>query len=175
MSRSLEDLQPEFRDQLERAIDAAKVINVHMVPYETVRDVWSQAKLWRRSRSPSKIQEMLNFLNVQGAGFLASVIEEVGPQTGEWATNAIPGLSWHQYGLATDLYWDRNGDEPGGVEWLDLAGYLDFARICKALGLTSGYFWRSRDAVHIQQPKELSPGHNMTIQQISQAMEKQYG
>lgn len=174
MSRSLDQLQPEFRETLERAIAAAKIIDVHMVPYETVRDVWHQAKLWRQSRSSQKIAEMVNFLNVQGAEFLADVIEEVGPQVGPWATNAIPGLSWHQYGLAADLYWDKNGDEPGGAEWLDIAGYEYFARICKTFNLTSGYFWQSRDAVHIQLPKEPSPDH-MTIEEISMAMEDRYG
>lgn len=174
MSRSLDTLKPEFRIRLQTAIDAAKILDVHMVPYETERDVWRQAKLWRQSRSSQKIEEMVNFLNVQGAGFLADVIEEVGPQVGEWATNAIPGMSWHQWGLAADLYWDKNGDAAGGVEWLDIAGYEDFAHVCRAMKLTSGYFWRSRDAVHIQLPSEPSPGH-MTIQQISEAMEKRFG
>lgn len=174
MSRSLSDLQPEFRQPLECAIAAAKVIGVHMVPFETERHVWRQARLWRQSRSSTKVQEMINFLRVQGAGYLADVIESVGPQSGVWATNAIPGLSWHQYGLAADLYWDKNGDAPGGVEWLDLKGYEDFAKVCRALDLHSGYFWRSRDAVHIQYPEEQSPA-NQTIEQISKAMEERYG
>jgi len=173
LSRSLEDLNPEFRQPLIRSMKAAELIDIHMVPYETERHVWRQAKLWRQSRTTSKIREMQNFLRVQGAGYLADVIESVGPQKGQWATNAIPGMSWHQWGLAADLYWDKNGDEPGGVEWMDLTGYRLFAEITKIHGLTSGYFWKSRDAVHIQMPKDGTP--KMTIQNISDAMKDRYG
>ena len=173
MSRSLTDLNPEFCQPLVRSMKAAEIIGVHMVPYETQRDVWRQAKLWRQSRTTAKIREMLNFLRVQGAGYLADVIDSVGPQKGNWATNAIPGLSWHQWGLASDLYWDKNGHEPGGVEWMDLTGYRLFAEIAKIHGLTSGYFWKSRDAVHVQLPMANTP--NMTIEKISKAMQERYG
>ena len=134
MSRSLDVLQPEFREKLEQAISLSKDAGYMMVPYETQRDVWDQAKYWRRSRNRSQINAMCHKLRSQNAPFLASVIEEVGPQTGRWATNAIPGLSWHQWGLAADLYWDSNGDAPGGIEWSKMEGYAAFAKIARDTG-----------------------------------------
>lgn len=173
MSRSLDDLTPEFKAALLETLEASERVGVLMIPYETQRDVWRQAKLWRKGRTTAKIEEMLNFLRVNGADYLANVIESVGPQNGTWKTNAVPGLSWHQWGLAADCYWDANGEHPGGAEWNDLTGYKIFAEVAVAHGLTSGFFWRSRDAVHVQLPPTHKP--DMTIAEISQAMYERYG
>lgn len=174
MSRSLDTLRPEFRCPLERAIEQTELRGVHMVPYETQRDVWRQAKLWRKGRSGATIRGKIQWLRDNGADYLADVIDGVGPQRGDWKTNAIPGLSWHQWGLAADLYWDSNGPEvKGGAEWSDLSGYETFAEVAKGIGLTSGFFWRSRDAVHVQLPSTHKP--DMTIAEISAAMQERYG
>lgn len=166
-------LDPDFADRLEIAILAAKREEVFMVPYCGERDVWEQARLWRQSRSTGVINRKLEWLRSHKAHFIADVIEEVGPQAGRWATNAIPGMSWHQWGLACDLYWDRNGDEPGGVEWNDLAGYKRFAEIARDRAeLTSGFFWRSRDAVHVQRYPDPSPNENIKV--INDIMRERY-
>ena len=39
---------------------------------------------------------------------------EAGPSDGPWATNAIPGLSWHQYGEAVDCFLS---DAAGNAVW----------------------------------------------------------
>lgn len=174
MSRDMNKLQPEFKEKLEQAIETAREQHgIYMVPYETERDVWRQAGLWRRSRSGYLIREECKELRREGAGYLADVIESVGPQHGSWATNALPGQSWHQWGLACDLYWDKNGPLPGGVEWSDLTGYRIFANVARDLGLTSGFFWRSRDAVHVQLPEATAP--RMTMAEIAEHMERRYG
>lgn len=174
MSRDLSLLQPEFLTKLESAMAEAARQGVHMVPYETERDVWQQARLWRRSRTTAQVRQRVKNLRLVGAHFIADVIEQVGPQkTGPWATNALPGQSWHQWGLACDLYWDKNGpDVPGGIEWNDLTGYRKFAEIAQKAGLTSGFFWQSRDAVHVQLPAQPKPV--VTLAQLSKLMEKRY-
>lgn len=174
MSRDLTLLQPVFLEKLESALAEAKRQDVHMVPFDARRDVWQQARLWRRGRTSAQIRERVASLRAANAGYLADVIESVGPQKGKWATNAIPGMSWHQWGLACDFYWDKNGpDVPGGIEWNDLTGYKAFALIAQKAGLTSGFFWKSRDAVHIQLPAEAKPVG--TLADISKAMLNLYG
>lgn len=173
MSRDLNLLNPDFRSKLDSAIAEAKRVGVHMVPYETERDVWKQARLWRRSRTGAQIRERVRSLRLNNAGFIADVLESVGSQSGPWATNALPGQSWHQWGLACDLYWDKNGpDVAGGVEWNDLTGYETFAKIARKCGLTSGFFWQSRDAVHVQLPAESRPAASMA--EISKQMFQRY-
>jgi hypothetical protein len=173
MSRDLALLQPDFRTKLETAISETKRVGVHMVPYETERDVWKQAKLWRRSRTGEQVKQRIDSLRANDAGFLADVLESVGSQEGAWATNALPGQSWHQWGLACDLYWDKNGPTvAGGIEWNDLTGYEVFAKIARKCGLTSGFFWESRDAVHVQFPAESKPSASMA--EISKQMFKRY-
>lgn len=173
MSRSLDRLEPEFREKLELAITKAKDAGYFMVPYETERHVSRQAALWRQSRPTSVIRSRIQSLRNNGAEFIADAIQNAGPQSGPWATNAIPGLSWHQWGLACDLYWDSNGTAPGGVEWSKMEGYREFAKIARDIGLTSGFFWRSRDAVHVQLPTETRPPY--TIAEISAKMQERFG
>jgi hypothetical protein len=104
-------------------------------------------------------------LTTNRAIFLAKVMQEVGAQpSGPWATNTLPGFSFHQWGTAADLYWKKNG-EP---EWDDMTGYAQFAEICKKHGLNSGYFWKSRDAVHVQLSPDAKP--NVPAAQIDAAM-----
>lgn len=175
MSRDLKLLRPEFLGKLESVLAKAAKAGVHMVPYETQRSVWKQARLWRQSRSAAEVKERYLSLKRSGAEYVAKVLQQVGPQPeGPWATNALPGQSWHQWGLACDLYWDRNGpDVPGGAEWSDMTGYKVFATIARDAGLTSGFFWRSRDAVHVQLPAEQKPSHSMSI--LSEKMRAMYG
>jgi peptidoglycan L-alanyl-D-glutamate endopeptidase CwlK len=173
MSRSLNKLVPKFRALLEKTIAETASAGFVMVPYETERSVSGQAIYWRRSRSSSVIKAALNKFRTNDAHYLADVLEGVGSQSGTWATNALPGLSWHQWGLACDLYWDANGDLPGGIEWNKTEGYVAFANAARKNGLTSGHFWRSRDSVHVQLPVEFQP--MLTLAQVSKAMQERYG
>ena len=62
------------------------------------------------SRAPSrKLPQPSRNWPAQKANFLASVLDGVGPQHGPHVTNALPGLSWHQWGEAVDCFW---------TEWL---------------------------------------------------------
>lgn len=121
---------------------------LHFRVYTKARDPWEQARLWRQSRSHEEIQRAILKLRQEGALFLADILASVGPQYGRWATNNLPGQSWHQYGEAIDVVlvstaektvW--NGSNPA---------YERLAKIAVKVGLHSGFYWKSRDANHLQ-------------------------
>lgn len=140
-------LTPEFREKCVALIAACEARGIKMVPYYGRRSARQQAELWRRGRSSSEIQEKIKSLRSRGATYLADVIEEVGPQTGRWATNAIPGLSWHNWGKAMDCFWEKDGVanwDPNGE------GYRIYHEEAKKLGLFPAFFDYRKDAVHVQ-------------------------
>jgi len=60
--------------------------------------------MWRQSRPSLDINTTISLLILNRCAFAARVLKEVGPQTGPHITNARPGESYHQYGLALDVY-----------------------------------------------------------------------
>lgn len=145
---------------------------VVVVGYFMARDPWTQAKLWRRSRTTVEVQRGLRRLEHLKLPFLRSVLEEVGPQaSGPWATNALPGLSWHQWGEATDYYVVGPDGSPVWDE--DDRGYLVLAEEAARLGLTSGYFWRNQDAGHVQE-KRAEVHHVHSWSRIDQQMKARW-
>lgn len=151
----LSQLTPDFRKQLETLLANCESRGIEMIPYFTLRDVRTQAKLYRQSRSFEEIKKAHEFLLSVGAEYLANVLMEVGAQNGKWATNALPGFSWHQHKLAVDCYWKLNDRANWSVSFKNsngLNGYQVYAEEAKKLGLVSGYYWRHKDSVHVQQP-----------------------
>lgn len=166
MSRDLNALKPDFREKVKQLYSNCKREGFILVPFYTERDVYEQARLYRQSRSWKEIKATINQLKIDKAFFLARVIEEVGPQFGLWATNAPPGLSWHQWGEAVDSYlsisgkaiWDSNHE-----------GYSSYHREALKLRL----FSFSADVVHIQ--KRLSkPSYYYSIREIDHIMKEKY-
>ena len=98
-------LQPKLQEQVRELLDACIARGVEMRPYCTVRDPLDQAKLWRQSRTTTTIATQIKKLRDEKAYYLADCLTNVGPQDGRHVTNAIPGLSWHQWGLAVDCFW----------------------------------------------------------------------
>jgi len=163
MSRRMEDLDKEFRIVAESILKDCKGQGVIMKPFFTIRDPWEQAKLWRQSRTTQQIRSKANSLRGGGAPFLASVLENVGPQSGKWVTNAIPGNSWHQWGLALDCFVEENGK----AVWRGKHhGYALYARVAEAHGCVAGHNWHKRDSVHIQMPAVTSPRKIHTWKEI---------
>lgn len=152
MSRELSYLAGEFRVLCEKLIAECAAVGVTMVPFFTLRDPYTQARLWRQSRSRAEVEAAISDLKREGATYLAHCLESVGPQHGKWATNALPGYSWHQWGRALDCFWLVDGkaewsDRKGG----DRNGYRVYAEIAKRIGLTPGGYWkRSKDWPHVQ-------------------------
>lgn len=170
MSRDLSLLDPGFRRILDAVVGELAEEGISMLVYCTARDPWEQARLWRRSRTTARVRQEVARLQDGGAPWLAQVIEGVGPQTaGPWATNAGPGLSWHQWGLAVDAVpmvagspkWDAR--HPHWARW---------ASACTAHGLTSGSTFG--DWPHVQLPPESSPRKRYQLPYINDAMRQRW-
>lgn len=104
-----DSLNPEFSQTCQELLTNLSKEYTYFIPYFGLRDLKTQAKLWRQSRSIIEINNMISLLKNKKADYLAQTIESVGPQIGKWATNAIPGLSNHNYGFALDVVYSDNG------------------------------------------------------------------
>jgi len=182
-SRDLDDLIPSFRDKVERLYDECVSRGIVMKPFCTVRTPKEQACIWRKSRSTIEINQKRDELIRLGAPFLASCIEDVGPQPGKLGvheTHAIPGLSWHQFGRAVDSFWSY---PVGSACWKTSVtnedgqnGYLVYGALAGALGLTSLGATSGWDWPHVQDTP-LSGPHKMygTIAEIDAIMKERFG
>jgi peptidoglycan L-alanyl-D-glutamate endopeptidase CwlK len=150
MSVMLNTLVPEFREKVELVLADCAAQGIIMKPYFAVRSPREQAKYWRQSRTYSQINDALKNLHDWGAPYIADCLQQAGPQHGRWATNALPGLSWHNWGQAVDCFLVNLDGTPN---WDGEAfGYRVYAETAREYGLTAGYFWKTRDSVHIQGP-----------------------
>lgn len=161
MAVDIQDLVAPFRAKVQQTLDACEAKGVIMVPYFTVRSPTEQAVMWRQSRTKAQIDARLQFLRGQGAGYLADVLDGVGPRSGPQITGALPGESWHQWSEACDCFWSVDGTAvwspdkyfPAGVERVN--GYRVYALIAQQQGNTAGGLWKSfQDWPHIQYRKE---------------------
>lgn len=147
-SRDLDLLDTGFASKVKGVLAVCNKKGHPMRPFFTLRDVWTQARLWRQSRPTHEIQKAIQKLKQEGAPFLAYVLDAVGPQHGRWATNALPGQSWHQWGLAVDCYaLGLNGRAAWSASHPSYKVYADTAQ---EFGLMPGFYWKRKDAVHIQ-------------------------
>jgi len=172
MSRDLDDLIPEFKEHIVTIIAEVKERGYEIRPFFTRRSIEEQARLWRQSRSSVEIRKAADRLVHEAAEYLAKVLLNVGPQHGRWATNALPGQSWHQWGKAVDCFAIN---EQGKAVWA--AGYQAYeiyAEVARGRGLTAGFYWKRRDAVHVQYNSE-GVRANYTWPEIDDEMRKQYG
>lgn len=178
MSRDLEDLTPVFRRQIYRLLADCERSGYPMQPFCTLRDPLEQARLWRQSRTIQQIEERIRTLSVSGAGYLAHCLESVGPQYGIHVTNAVPGLSWHQWGEAVDCFWLVDD----AAEWSirrkvdGINGYHSYAESAARTGLTAGGSWTSfRDWPHVQLRSEKSPADVFPLPEINDLMQERFG
>jgi hypothetical protein len=177
MSRNIKELTPEFRKVVKELLSKCNASGYPMQPFYTLRTPYEQGILWRQSRSRQEIEEKITELRDKGADFLAYCIESVGPQNGRHVTNAVPGLSWHQWGEAVDCFWLLEGK----AEWSTrkkvngINGYVNYGTIARSLGLTSGGFWSSfRDWPHVQLRRESHPGRIYSLLEIDREMANRF-
>lgn len=174
VSAVLTRLDPAFRPLAERLLDACRAVGVEMRPYSGLRCVREQARLWRQSRTRAEIDATVRDLRRAGCPYLADTIEAVGPQRGARVTNALPGHSWHNWGMAVDCFlvgpdgraiWDAAAD-----------GYRTYAVLARSLDLTAAYWWRGslRETVHVQMPNG-SVLADFTPQKIDRTMKERFG
>lgn len=128
-SRKLEDLRPEFRARVEQWRDQCRAANLDILIYCTLRNLQEQADLYAMGRTkPGKI-----------------------------VTNASPGQSAHNYGLALDFVPML----AGRPQWNNKKLYnraIDLAEGCALVSLRNSTFpemahlempsWRSHVALH---------------------------
>jgi hypothetical protein len=178
MAADLTPLVPEFRATVNELIARCAGRGVEMRPFFALRTPFEQAKLWRQSRSREEIEQRIARLRAAGAGFLAHCIETVGPQHGAHVTNAIPGLSWHQWGEAVDCMWivERRADWSTVKRVNGVNGYHLYADEAVGLGLDAGGHWRSfKDWPHVQQRAAASPDRIMALKDIDAEMQRRFG
>ena len=171
-------LTPEFNSKLTDLLAACQDQGVEMRPYFGIRTPFEQAKLWRQSRTREEINKKIAELQDKGAPFLGHCLESVGPQNGPYVTNALPGLSWHQWGEAVDCFWVVAGQ----AEWSTVKkvnacnGYRVYANCAVQLGVDAGGLWRSlKDWPHVQLRKAGSPTGVWGIDEIDQRMRERFG
>ena len=177
MSRDIKSLKnAKFLEKVLHLLQVCKDKHgIVMRPFYTVRRPEEQAKLWRQSRSTAQIDAKISQLHACEAHYLADVLDAAGPQHGRWATNALPGQSWHQWGQAIDCYWDRDGKAEWSLQSRDgKKGYEIYATEARDAGLEAGYFWGARDAVHVQLQAVSSPLATMTWVEIDMEMRHVY-
>ncbi|MGR6433077.1 M15 family metallopeptidase [Rhizobium sp. PAMB 3182] len=179
MAISLNGLDPAFRAKVNDLLHVLNSLGVEMRPYFGLRTVEEQARLWRQSRSTESINHEIGRLKASGAPFLADVLNRVGPTHGPHVTNALPGLSWHQWGEAIDCVWITGGVAEWSASKLvnGVNGYKLYATKAKEAGLNAGGFWSSfKDWPHVQLRQFGSPaGAGMTFPEIDAEMKKRYG
>lgn len=168
---------PELQQKMAALLARCKQRGFEMRPNYGLRSPQIQGALWRQSRSIEEIQLKVAKLRANGAPFLAHCIEVAGPQHGDWATDAPPGYSWHQWGEAVDCFWLLNGK----AEWstkLKVTGfnaYEVYATEAEALGLTAGARFKKRDWGHVQLRAAPSPAKVLSPKQINDAMAEKFG
>lgn len=183
MPRDLEFLEPEFRRVVEKVLTTCLASGVEMVPYDTLRGPEKQAKYWRQSRPYSHIKKVISHLEQMGAPYIAKVLTDVGPQYGPSVTGALPGESWHQWGLACDCYWKVDGrsvwdmglqiDIPGVGS---VNGYHFYQSVAQVKGAHKITFNRGTvDWPHIQATPYGGPGSLYSWEEINDAMYQRFG
>lgn len=101
-SREMSRLISEMQAPANRVITHCRLQGVDPLIYCTYRSLPDQARLYRQGRTYPQILTKIDELKSLGFAWLASIIKEVGPQSGPVVTNAAPGESAHNYGEAFD-------------------------------------------------------------------------
>ncbi|MCD4813867.1 M15 family metallopeptidase [bacterium] len=170
-SRDLDDLIPEVK---EKALVVQKVCqeagHFDLLIYCSLRPLEEQARLFRQSRSRKEINVKINKFNERGLGFLAEVIENVGPCYGRHVTNAAPGESWHNYGQAWDAVPMINSKPCWN--YFQAKAYWDaYGEAVRKVGMYwAGDWTRFREYPHAQLSVGGNPLKTMTAEQVREAL-----
>jgi peptidoglycan L-alanyl-D-glutamate endopeptidase CwlK len=120
-SRNLDDLRPEAKALAEKFIRQCAAVGIDVLITSTLRDNECQAELYAQGRS----------------------------KPGNRVTNAMPGQSFHNYGVAFDFVPMTNGKP----NWNDLKLLNRCGVIAEACGLDWAGRWQTfRELLHCQMP-----------------------
>ncbi|MFZ4761298.1 MAG: D-alanyl-D-alanine carboxypeptidase family protein [Alphaproteobacteria bacterium] len=174
MTINLLSLDTQLQKKLILLLDRCGAHGFAMRPFFAVRTPLQQAALWRQSRSIEEISATIRDLRGKKATYLAGCLEKVGAQPDHKhgvVTNALPGLSWHNWGQAVDCV---HISAEGKAIWQGMA-YDVYAAEAIKLGLTAGHYWKMRDSVHVQLPMASSPLGQYQLLEINDIMEERFG
>ena len=125
LNRSLSDLQPDFKDRMQALLIMAGQKGFKLQVNETLRSFARSNQLYAQGRS----------------------------RPGQIVTNAAAGQSYHNYGVACDLYpitstgrVEVNFDRVPEL----MTQMLRVAQVAKTLGIEWGGNWKFRDLPHFQ-------------------------
>lgn len=148
MSRSLESLEPNFREKIIKLREITETEDYRYDITQTYRPVIEQAMFYCQGRTSEELQKKVDFLRKNKATFLALELEGCRAQPKKKKiTKALPGEGWHSYGLAVDFHYLEKSS--GRALWENKL-YVPLAEAAEELGLFSGLRWKSPDAPHIQ-------------------------
>jgi len=148
LNSRLEELEPKFRLKLLYVFEQLTQKGIGFEMFAALRSPQEQAELWMKSRSEKEISDAIRKLSKQDAPWISRMIRTTHRPFGRWETNDLPGLSWHQWGEAVSV---RILSGSGRVVWNPRsAGYKDLAEAARRVGITSGFYWKHRDVVHVQ-------------------------
>jgi peptidoglycan L-alanyl-D-glutamate endopeptidase CwlK len=168
-SRDINDLQPEIASAAARHKNRCLAEGIDLLIYCTLRDAREQGRLFRQGRKSVQIEKERQKLIRYNYNQLAELLNPPDPIAGSKVTNAGPGRSFHQYGLAYDCVplvngkclWKTTGDaahiwrkvgELGKSEGLEWAGDWRRFREFPHFQITSG-----RTIPELMQEKYQSP------------------
>ena len=170
-SRNIHTLTTETSALAQSVIDICQTNGVDLLVYCTLRSLEEQARLYRKGRSYREIKGKMNDLANRGFGFLAKIIEKVGPQYGGKVTNAGPGESWHNYAEAFDAVplidgkaaWDYSENKE---QW------EEYGKAVRQVGMNWGGDWTSfKDYPHAQLRKGGNPLRYYSPDKITQILQ----
>lgn len=150
LSEILPALEPWFSDKISYLLEQLIAEGVVIRPYSGRRGALEQAVLWVQSRTPLEVELMARRLEEEHAPFLASSLRRALAMraAGRWATNNLPGQSWHNFGLAIDAHVVS---EDGRAVWGPKHdSYRRYAEVARELGLWAGHDMPRQDVVHVQ-------------------------
>lgn len=148
-------LESSFANTLAELLKACHAEGYDMRISQGLRTPHRQAEYYCKSkgRTAAQIDAAVKMLRESDAPWLAGILEQYRdiPKGKKWLTNALPGAGWHQWGLAADCYCFENGNLVGDAGH---PSYKFYAEKAKKLGLRAGYYFKTQDAGHVQEPAE---------------------
>lgn len=154
-SRDLNDLKGEVRAKAKTLLKRCEESGLDLLIYCTLRTIEEQAKLFRQGRSFEQIKKKAEELNTRwNRADLSELLFSVGSQYGRKVTNAGPGQSMHNYGLAFDAVPLRSGKPVWqSTKPEDKALWKLYGRLGVEVGLEwAGNWTKFREFPHMQEP-----------------------
>ena len=152
----LGELYPEMRARVDEFLTHCQACRFDVLIYCAKRSLEDQARLFRNGRSIGLIWAKADELSERfGRPDLSEILMNVGPQYGERiVTNAAPGQSTHNYGLAVDgvpmiggkPLWTTDSHD-------DMQVWNQYGTMATGAGLEWAGHWTSfREYPHLQLP-----------------------